>query len=68
MAVITDFDHLRKLHSEARRKGTASKAWIEFATTMMDSFLSLYQTAKSMNERAAAMRGIHSGDDTEEHF
>jgi len=68
MAVITNFDELNMLHQEARRKGVGSKAWIAFATTMMDSFPSLHETAKRMNEKAKALRGFHKGDDAEEHF
>jgi len=48
--------------------GPGSKPWIDFATTMMDSFLPLYDTAKRMNENAAKLRGTHAGDNAEEHF
>ena len=68
MAVTTNFDDLKRMHSEARRKGPMTRPWIDFATTMMDSFLSLYDTAKKMNENAAKLRGFHPGDELEEHF
>lgn len=55
MAIVTNFGALKSLHDEARRCGTNSRAWIEFAATMMDSFPSLFQTARAMNARQAAL-------------
>lgn len=53
MAIITNFDELMSLRTEAARCGVGSKAWIEFATVMFYSFPALYETAKSMNQRLA---------------
>ncbi len=51
MALVTNFDALKELHAEALRCGTGSRPWIEFASTMADSFPSLYKTAQLMNVR-----------------
>lgn len=51
MAKVTNFDELMRLCTEARSCGHGSKAWIEFATVMMDSFPEIYETAKNINER-----------------
>lgn len=51
MAKVTNFDDLMRLCTEARSRGHGSKAWIEFATVMMDSFPEIYETAKNINER-----------------
>lgn len=50
---ITNFDTLNALRTEAARTGHGSKSWIEFATTMFDSFPALYETAKRMNAELA---------------
>lgn len=55
MAVVTNFDELKRLHQEAVIGGAKSRAWIQFAITMMDSFPKLYETAKEMNERFAGL-------------
>lgn len=60
MPSITNFDRLKDIHAEARRCGTNSRAWIEFACTMMDSFPLLYETAKRMN--AAFNRQLKTED------
>lgn len=60
MTVVTNFDDLKRLHAEARIRGAGSKAWIEFATVMMDSFPSLYDKAKAINARVSK---IGSNDD-----
>ena len=63
MAVVTNFDELKRLHMWARTKGTGSKEWIEFATTMVDSFPALYDTAKAMNGETARLRkGLEAAD------
>lgn len=49
MAKIINFDELKRLHAWALAGGTGSKAWIEFVTTMVDSFPALYDTASAMN-------------------
>lgn len=56
MAKITNFDTLRRLHDWARVAKVGSREWIEFATTMMDSFPELYDTAKGMNAEFSRMR------------
>ena len=50
MAIVTNFDELKNLHSAAIIGGAKSRAWIEFAVTMIDSFPKLYAKAKAMNE------------------
>ena len=54
--MITNFDRLNGLRTEAARFGAGSKAWIEFATVMFDSFPALYQTASSMNNEMHEIR------------
>lgn len=56
MAIITNFNILKSLHTEAMSRGTGSKQWIEFASVMADSFPALYETAKQMNERLATVK------------
>lgn len=56
MAIITNFNQLRSLHEAARRGGANSRAWIEFAVTMFDSFPALYDVAKAMNEERDKQR------------
>lgn len=56
MTIITNFNQLRSMHEAARRGGANSRAWIEFAVTMMDSFPALYDVAKAMNEEQAKQR------------
>ena len=50
MAIVTNFDELKNLYSAAIIGGAKSRAWIEFAVTMIDSFPKLYAKAKAMNE------------------
>lgn len=56
MAIITNFNQLRSMHEAARRGGANSRAWIEFAMTMFDSFPALYAVAEAMNEDQAKQR------------
>lgn len=56
MAQITNFDELKRMHQAAVVGGAKSKAWIEFAITMMDSFPGIYSKAKRINE---AMNALH---------
>lgn len=56
MAKITNFDTLKRLHDWARVAKVGSREWIEFATTMMDSFPELYVTAKGMNAELESLR------------
>lgn len=56
MAIITNFNRLREMHAAARAGGANSRAWIEFAVTMFDSFPALYDVAKAMNEEQAKQR------------
>lgn len=51
MAFVTNFDQLKQMHQAAIVGGANSRAWIDFAVTMMDSFPKLYDTAKGMNTR-----------------
>lgn len=55
MAVITNFDTLKALHENARASSAGRRDWIKFADTMIDSFPSLYRTAKAMNGRSAEL-------------
>ena len=56
MTIITNFNQLRSMHEAARRGGANSRAWIEFAMTMFDSFPALYAVAEAMNEDQAKQR------------
>lgn len=51
MAVTINFDELRRLHQAAVVGGSTSRAWIEFASTMLDSFPHLYRQAQAVNQR-----------------
>lgn len=53
MAIVTNFDDLKRMHHAAIVGGTKSKAWIDFAITMMDSFPAIYEKAKQVNEALA---------------
>jgi hypothetical protein len=59
MAVITNFDELKRKHDRARIATVGSKAWLDFVTTMIDSFPALYKTAKAMNEHFKEITGNH---------
>lgn len=50
MALVTNFDDLQRLHRAAVVGGSKSRAWLEFAITMMDSFPAIYSKAKQVNE------------------
>ena len=50
MGIVTNFDELKRLHSAAIVGGAKSRAWIEFAITMVDSFPGIHAKAKAMNE------------------
>lgn len=50
---MKNMDDLNRLHKKALVGRAGSRAWIEFATTMVDSFPALYQTAQRVNERLA---------------
>lgn len=50
MALVTNFDQLKQLHQAAVVGGAKSRAWLEFAITMMDSFPAIYAKAKEVNE------------------
>lgn len=54
--MVTNLDELRRLRETALVKGAGSKAWIDFASTMLDSFPHLYETAQRMNGDAERMR------------
>lgn len=56
MAVVTNFNDLKAMHQRAVIGGSNSRAWIEFASTMMDSFPALYSTALGMNKRLAELQ------------
>lgn len=54
MPIVTNFNELKRLRDAALVGGTGSRAWIDFAVTMCDSFPALYDTAQRMNERVNA--------------
>ncbi|MFA7238707.1 MAG: hypothetical protein WC091_01235 [Sulfuricellaceae bacterium] len=57
MTKQVNLDDLKRLHGRARIAKAGARDWLEFATTMMDSFPALYETAKQLNaemERAKA--------------
>lgn len=56
MAKTTNFDELKRLHDWARIAKVGSREWIEFATTMMDTFPAIYETAKATNATIAELR------------
>lgn len=56
MAMVTNFDELKRMHQAAVVGGAKSKAWIDFAITMMDSFPALYAQAKRVNEALSNLR------------
>lgn len=62
MAKITNMDELKRMHEFARIAKVGSREWIEFATTMIDSFPAIYETAKAMNRRMAEMQEIMDGE------
>lgn len=49
MAYVTSFDRLKQMHEAALVGGTGSKAWIDFAVTMMDSFPALHRKIEVAN-------------------
>lgn len=55
MAIVTNFDDLKRMHQAAIVGGAKSKAWIDFAITMMDSFPAIYTKAKQINESLNAL-------------
>jgi hypothetical protein len=56
MAKTIHYDDLKRLHDWARIAKVGSREWIEFATTMMDSFPALYDNAKGVNAELARLR------------
>lgn len=56
MAYVTNFDQLKRMHQAAVVGGAKSKAWIDFAVTMMDSFPAIYAKAKQVNEALSSLR------------
>ena len=56
MAYVTNFDELKRMHEAAVVGGAKSKAWIEFAITMMDSFPEIYAKARRVNEALSSLR------------
>lgn len=63
MAVVTNFNDLKRMHERAVIGGSNSRHWIEFASTMIDSFPALFKTARAMNEELAALKtGAQLGD------
>lgn len=62
MAKVTNLDDLKRMHDWARIAKVGSKEWIDFATTMIDSFPALYATAQTMNKRLAEMQEVIDGE------
>lgn len=51
-----NLDDLKRLRADGLAAGVGSGRWIKAATAMMDAFPQVYETAKAMNQRQAAMR------------
>jgi hypothetical protein len=51
-----NFDDLKRLHDGARIAKVGSREWIEFATTVLNEFPTIYSTAKGMNEEFHKLR------------
>lgn len=51
-----NLDDLRRVRAEGLAAGPGSGKWIKAAVALMGAFPQLYDTAKAMNERQAAMR------------
>lgn len=51
-----NLDDLNRLRADGLAAGAGSGRWIKAATAMMDAFPQVYDTAKAMNARHAAMR------------
>ncbi|WP_413460213.1 hypothetical protein [Herbaspirillum huttiense] len=58
MAIITDFHQLKAFHHAAMVGGRGSKAWVEFAEHMMDSFPALYRNATATAAIARKMKTL----------
>lgn len=56
MAKVTNLDELKRQHEWARIAKVGSRDWIEFSSTMIDSFPALYETAKRMNAEFEQLR------------
>jgi hypothetical protein len=52
----TNIDDLKNMRAEAMSRGYGSKAWIDCATKLMDTFPEFYQIAKNMNAEYFRMR------------
>jgi len=68
MAVTINFDELKRLHQAAVVGGSTSRAWIEFASTMLDSFPHLYRQAKAVNQRLEELERQVNQRAAREHF
>jgi hypothetical protein len=55
--MVTNLDDLRRMREKALAKGVGSKAWIDCAVVMIDSFPHLYEMARRMN---AELARVHS--------
>lgn len=51
-----NFNELKRKRDHALAKGVGSGAWIDCARVLMDSFPSLFDTGKAMNEEMATLR------------
>lgn len=57
--IITNFDELKRLHDHARVATVGSKEWIEFATTMLDSWPGIYQKGRELNKDFARLTWLN---------
>lgn len=68
MAATTNFDELQRLHYAAVVGGSTSRAWVEFASTMVDSFPHLYRQAERLNLRLKELERQVNQRAAREHF
>lgn len=55
MKIVTNFDELKRMREAAITGGAGSRAWMEFAITVIDSFPHIYTTAFNTNKKLAAL-------------
>lgn len=68
MAVVTNFDELKRMHDMARIAKVGSKEWIDFAVTMIDSFPAIYEVAKKTNAEIVRLSAARFYPVEESHF
>ena len=51
MKIVTNFDELKRMREATITGGAGSRAWMDFAVTVIDSFPHLYSKACLINRR-----------------